>query len=359
MGENVEHRRFRAERERLRHALGLLTDGGIVERVEQIGTGSVPALGQGSLLEIGLAVWPFPLVHRSLRELDALGYHLLESQSEHGAQEFRHIESGARLHIVAVGSPEWTELVLPGDYLRHSAEARQSWQAAHRAAEGGAREARTGSVAALARLVPEARRWWVRHYGFRPLERVVAELDDFDRPWYVSSGWGLDLFLGRVTRVHHDVDVVVPRDHQLALQQYLTARDWQLLTPLNGELIPLPPYMALVPPRHQIHAHRNGDFIDLLLTDIRDGVWRYRREPTILRDASRMWLENEAGTRYLAPELNLLFKSRNTGNTERPQDEADFQTAVPHLEPERRAWLRWALMATRPDHPWLPALAPT
>jgi len=33
-----------------------------------------------------------------------------------------------------------------------------------------------------------------------------------------------------------------------------------------------------------------------------------------------------------------------------------FENVLPTLEPERRAWLHWALVATVPDHPWVAEL---
>jgi hypothetical protein len=147
--------------------------------------------------------------------------------------------------------------------------------------------------------------------------------------------------------------VVAPFSHQMALQAHLLERGWHLLTPLEGRLEPWPRHMQIHLPRHQVHAHRDEGFIDLLLTDIAHGVWRYRRSPTIIRSVERMGLQSVSGIPYLAPELVLLFKSKNTGRGERPQDQADFEQALPLLEPERRAWLRWAMMAEDPAHPWL------
>jgi hypothetical protein len=115
--------------------------------------------------------------------------------------------------------------------------------------------------------------------------------------------------------------------------------------------------MRLELPRHQVHAHRGDEFIDFLLTDMED-VWRYRRNPLVLRSREKMGLKNENGIPYLAPELVLLFKSKNTSSHERSKDRADFERTAPHLDPERRAWLYWALMATSPDHPWIRQLAP-
>jgi hypothetical protein len=71
-----------------------------------------------------------------------------------------------------------------------------------------------------------------------------------------------------------------------------------------------------------------------------------------------MSLRTGEGIPFLAPECALLFKSKNTSNKkERSQDQMDFEQAHAHLEPERRAWLRWALIASDPGHPWIERLA--
>jgi hypothetical protein len=106
-----------------------------------------------------------------------------------------------------------------------------------------------------------------------------------------------------------------------------------------------------------VHAFRDGAFIDFQLTDFLNGSWQYRREPSILRAAGQMSLVSNSGAPILAPELVLLFKSRNTSGRERPQDQADFEQVAPQLEAERRAWLRWALTATQPGHAWIEQLA--
>jgi hypothetical protein len=211
--------------------------------------------------------------------------------------------------------------------------------------------------ALFASVLPDAHTWWIKQYGFSPVEDVAQEFKEAPFEWYISGGWAVDLFLGQVQRVHHDVDVIVPRRSQLDLQRHLTDRGWKLITPFERRLGPWPPHMRLELPRHQVHAYRDGQFIDLLLTDMED-VWRYRREPSILRTKERMSLTGQNGIPYLAPELVLLFKSKNTSDHERPKDHSDFERAYPHLEPERRAWLYWALMATDPDHAWIRQLVP-
>jgi hypothetical protein len=51
------------------------------------------------------------------------------------------------------------------------------------------------------------------------------------------------------------------------------------------------------------------------------------------------------GVPYLAPELQLLFKSMHL----RSKDHGDARRVIPILENERRIWLSDHL---DPDHPW-------
>ena len=55
------------------------------------------------------------------------------------------------------------------------------------------------------------------------------------------------------------------------------------------------------------------------------------------------------GIPYLAPEIQLLFKSHAT----RHQDQADFESMAPRLDHAARAWLEDALAIDDPHHPWL------
>jgi hypothetical protein len=289
-----------------------------------------------------------------------LGYELIPGYQGAPEQRFRHTGGAFRLYIVDSGSELWVNYLALRDYLRHDEGARQIYSARKQAwtANTGAAEIddRIAKTELFSGLLDPARQWWLNRHGFGPVEAVAQELKDFDRPWYIASGWALDLFLGRVTRVHQDVDVVIPRTDQLALQQHMIGRGWKFVTPLKGRLEPWPLHMRLELPRHQAHAHRAGVFIDFLLSDITSEVWRYRRNPIVIRTVERMSLATAEGIPFLAPELVLLFKSKNTSSQERSKDPADFEKSYPHLEPERRAWLRWALLATDPNHPWIERL---
>lgn len=336
---------YETEHTRLIEILGKVIDGGIVESIQHIGATSVPGMQGSPCVDIGLAVWPFPLEAGPRSRLEALGYRIVDAFTDGPQQRFRHESDTFQLFILEPGVGDWYEFVLIGDYLRHDDRARDEVSAK--------KSVLTLDKSALfTELLPNAHQWWIDHYGFSQLEVITNEMKAAPFEWYVSGGWALDLFLGHVQRVHHDVDMVVPRSAQMELQKYLLARDWKLITPFEKRLAPWPPHMRLELPRHQVHAHRADDFIDLLLTDM-DDVWKYRREPFILRSKEKLSLRSAGGIPYLAPELILLFKSKNTGNHERSKDQTDFETAGPHLDPERRAWLRWALIASAPDHAWL------
>lgn len=348
-------RRYDAERARLMAALGALTDGGIVEGIQHVGATSVPGMAARPVVDIALAVWPFPLPGERLRKL---GYEVLPGYQAAPEQRFRHVRGVFQLHVVEAGSELWTDYGLFRSYLQHVEKAREAYATARDAAGLGLGEGpETGGKAeVLPRLLGAARGWWIQHQGFGPVDAVASDLEGAPFPWYISSGWALDLFLGRVTRVHHDLDVLVSREDQLSLQQRLSGAGWKWVTYWEGCAETWPPATRLELPRHQAHAHREGEFIDFLLGDLHHGVWRYRRDPCVLRTVEAACLTTAEGIPFLAPEIVLLFKAHRKAEQVRAKDRGDFQAVAPHLDPERRAWLRWALIRTGSDPCWIDQL---
>lgn len=356
---DLYHDLFTQERGRLLGALGALTEGGDVEGVEHVGATSVAGLYGQPSVDIALAVWPFPLEGTARASLAALGYALDPDFADEPEQRFCHTSGAFRLYVVEAGSSLWADYALVREYLRHDAAARDSYSARKRAWSDGADSSGAYEEAKrrwLEQVAEDARRSWIAREGFAPLYHAIAELRELPVTWRIGGGWSLDLFLGRVTRVHHDVDVEVARADQLTLRTYLLERHWKLLTPFEQRLGPWPAHMRLESPRHQVHAHRDGAFLDFLLNDMEGGVWRFRRAPAVVRDMSRVELRSPDGIPYVAPELALLFKSKTSGGTERAKDQTDFEQVYTLLEPERRAWLRWALTAYDPSHAWLARL---
>jgi GrpB-like predicted nucleotidyltransferase (UPF0157 family) len=351
---------FSQEYQRLLSTLNHLTAGGIIEDIQHIGSTSVLGLLAWPCIDIAISIWPFPLESESHAKLELLGYKRIPGREDAPEQRFRHVSSSFQLIILEAGGEQWTDYCLMRDYWQSNEHAyssysmfKKDWEKTHVSLTHNYQIAKTQF---FNQTLEKARQWWIEHRASTIIQTIAKEMQGFSSSWYISGGWALDLFMGRVTRVHHDIDIVVARADQLALQTYMTTRGWRLMTPWEGRLEPWPLNMRLELPRQQIHAFRNGAFIDIQLSDIDQKVWHYRRDTVISRSVERIRLRSDRDIPFLAPELVLLFKSKNTSNRERPKDQADFERIYVHLEPERRAWLIWAVMATDPAHLWIKPL---
>ncbi len=189
---------------------------------------------------------------------------------------------------------------------------------------------------------------------FRTVEKVVRLLAGFDRPWFVAGGWAIDLYLGRVTRPHGDVDVGLFRVDQDALRRHLT--EWEFQKVEGGNLETWEEGEWLETPVHELHARREeGDprHIEFLLNESSGDVWHFRRNHAVTRPLGEIHLRTPSRTPFLAPEVVLLYKAKKTTAT----DELDFCTVRPSLSEKARNWLRDALEVCHPGHHWTAVLA--
>ncbi|GMQ85991.1 MAG: hypothetical protein BMS9Abin07_1562 [Acidimicrobiia bacterium] len=190
--------------------------------------------------------------------------------------------------------------------------------------------------------------------SFASLWSELEPVADLGVPWYVAGGWAIDLFVGRVTREHKDVDLVISRHHQHTAHQHLGDRDWYMIVPHPDGLTDrgrIEPWdgKRLVPPAHQILADdQDGHRIEFLLSEIDQGLWRSRRTPEVTMPAQQMALSTSDGIRYLTPEIVLLYKAKLM----RAWDDADFETALLEMDLAQRHWLFHALEQSHPGHPW-------
>ena len=180
--------------------------------------------------------------------------------------------------------------------------------------------------------------------------RVGWLLRDLGREWYVCGGWALDLFLGRVTRAHKDVDIAVARRDQSEVQGYLLRRGWRLEKAADGTLSPWEEGEELAPPLHAVWCSNGAHdpaFFELLLNEMDDELFRFRRDPSVTLPRARMSFVSPSGLPALAPEVVLLYKSNS------PDEYAeDFRHAAAALPEESRAWLKGALTKDAARHPW-------
>jgi Aminoglycoside-2''-adenylyltransferase len=175
----------------------------------------------------------------------------------------------------------------------------------------------------------------------------------FGAPWYVAGGWALDLFLGRATRPHDDLELAVFRGDQSLLHAHL--RGWTFLKIVDGSRRPWRAGDWLALPVHEVHARSPDEpsrSIEFLLNE-RDGHnWVFRRNPAIILPLNHAAIVCGLGVPVLAPEIVLLFKAKSP----RAKDEADFRAAHNAMDRSRRRWLRAALQVCHPGHPWIELL---
>jgi hypothetical protein len=184
-------------------------------------------------------------------------------------------------------------------------------------------------------------------------DEVPRHLAGIPAPWCVAGGWAIDLWLGKQTRTHHDLEIAVLRPDFAAFRARLN--HLRCFVAADGELFALPAHLSPQPRHHQIWLLDQAENVwrmGLLLEpgDVR--TWIFRRDETIHRPRSQMIAATAARIPYLKPEGILLYKAKAT----RPKDEMDFTACAPLLDFPARSWLKNALVRSYPSHPWIDRL---
>jgi Aminoglycoside-2''-adenylyltransferase len=195
---------------------------------------------------------------------------------------------------------------------------------------------------------------------FAPARDTVRLLSAFPHSWVFAGGWAIDLFVGRVTRPHKDIDVAIFREHQLELQRSMMG--WRMYVANSGTLVPWQSGEYVELPLHTVWAYRPGKTgagsievqpdLEFLFNEREAENWVFRRNPLMTRPLDLACVRASNGLPYLAPEIVLLYKSKGT----RDSDQADFQAVLGLLSREQRAWLKGALEVDGPGHEWLKRL---
>jgi hypothetical protein len=179
------------------------------------------------------------------------------------------------------------------------------------------------------------------------LDDVVQLFRAWPGRWWICGGVALELYLGRSWRVHGDSDVSILRGDAGALRDVLAGWDIQvaaagLLTPWDGSAL------AADANQNNMWCRQAIDLpwcLDVTISEGDRDHWIYRRDPRLRVRWVDALMHTEGGVPYLAPELQLLFKSKNN----RAKDDQDAEVAIPALGPERQLRLRDLLP---PEHPW-------
>lgn len=185
------------------------------------------------------------------------------------------------------------------------------------------------------------------------VEQVAERLRELRVPWSIAGGWALDLFIGRQTRAHKDVEVAVFRDDVATARAALAG--WEVFIAESGTLTEWREGVALPAEAHELWCRERGRAawqLELLVEERVGDRWVYRRDRAIGMRAADLVRRTADGVPYIRPEVQLLYKSKAT----RPEDESDLLTVLPLLDIAARSWLAAALWTIDPRHRWLERL---
>lgn len=187
---------------------------------------------------------------------------------------------------------------------------------------------------------------------------VAGRFDDAPFRWWMAGGHALEAHLSDGAdgwRQHEDIDVGVCRQDAPALFEAL--HGWDIQIAASGELSPWDG--TALDPDGSDHAGNNlwcrptpsaPWMLDVLIGDGNDHDWIYRRDTSVHRPWTEAVLHSRSGLPYLAPEIQLLFKSK----TIRPKDAVDAAHVIPELDAHRQTWLAAQLP---PEHSWQTIIA--
>ncbi len=181
-------------------------------------------------------------------------------------------------------------------------------------------------------------------------EEAARILTKLDAPWSVVGGWAIDLFLGRVTREHEDLEIALPRTSFAAARKHLA--NYALHAVGTGQVRRLNTGDPFPDELHQcwVLDEAAGKWRMDVMSEPGDVlIWKCRRDERI--NAPRDWMigRTPEGIPFLIPEAVLLFKAKYV----RPKDEADFASCLPEMTVPAKDWLRNALERVHPGHAWL------
>ena len=157
---------------------------------------------------------------------------------------------------------------------------------------------------------------------FAAVSAACSLLSSLTVPYWITGGWAIDLAVGRVTRDHADVDVMMLERDKHAL--------WSDLTGVDVE-----PAGALGPGRLVLHSDRLPLPTEVFLSRAAGTCLVYRRGAQSVTRALAGITRRRDGIPYLAPEVVLLFKARSKA----AKDQHDVATALPLLDAGQRSWL--------------------
>ena len=193
-----------------------------------------------------------------------------------------------------------------------------------------------------------------RNFNWQPLspQELKETVRDLKCQWSIAGGWAIDLFLGKQTRNHEDIDLIVKREDQFEVQNVL--EDWELwVADPPGSLRPWKKSEYIGKGLQDVWCRRTKHdpwAIQVMLYDVENNYWIFKREESIRKNLQDALIQSRDGFSILAPEVQLLYKSKAL----RAKDRADFESALPALNSEQKSWLKETLRKVyQGRHEWI------
>jgi hypothetical protein len=192
------------------------------------------------------------------------------------------------------------------------------------------------------------------HWSPLTVAEVVTLFDDAPFTWGLAGGYAIEQYLGQSIRQHDDIDILVFREDQLALQHWLDG--WQLYAADPPGTLRLWNADEVLPVGiHDIWGHRAGSNaweLQIMLVETEGDEWVSRRSP-LVRGHRHDLITTYGGIPCIRVEVQLTYKAKGL----RSKDELDFQACLPLLDTPSREWLKNSLTLLYPQrHPWIDAL---
>ncbi len=189
--------------------------------------------------------------------------------------------------------------------------------------------------------------------AFQAPKRIAELLHAYAGSWAIAGGWAIDLFLNTETRKHTDVDLFLVREEQIKFKHYL--QDWTFSFVKQGRVVDWKDDQFLHLPIHELHATNQGsESIEVLLNEVSDGQWKFRRNPRISSPIEQTLVKSPLGIWILSPQVVMLYKAKS----HQAKDKADLEAILPSLQRHTIQWLKRAIENTHGDHPWIKELQP-
>jgi hypothetical protein len=185
-----------------------------------------------------------------------------------------------------------------------------------------------------------------------PIEGALV-LGSVQVDWWFAGGWAIDLFLGRQSRPHADLDVSCFRPDVETVRASLP--DWQFFAADSGRLELLAASQEVPRDVHVLWCRPRGGTaweLEILIEEREGSDWIFRRNSAVRRPAAEVSWNAPRGLRCIRPEIQLLYKAKGT----RDHDHGDFHHVLPRLDVPALRWLRSSLNHTLAPDEWAQAV---